>query len=114
MTQALDFPRMIYHVVDDPITVGDMDTLNKYLEKGWSLRPVEFSEADAIRAKIKHHEAEAARLKEVLVDIDGIQPEASPAPDRFLCEACGYEAKSNAGLSAHIYHKHKEASAEVG
>jgi hypothetical protein len=107
MTTTLDFPRMIYHVVDDPITVNDAETIQLYLDKGWSLRPVEFSEADAIRAKIKYHEAEAARLKEVLVEIDGVQPEAPVEPERFICE-CGYEAHSNAGLSAHKRHKHKE------
>jgi hypothetical protein len=28
-------------------------------------------------------------------------------PEKFICETCGVEAKSNAGLAAHMRAKHK-------
>lgn len=107
MNKIIDFPRMIYHVVLEPLIVKSEEELNSHIEKGWCLTPVLFDEIKALKAKIAFHESEAARLQEILDNMDA--PE-EVKEDKFVCEICHYEAKSNAGLSAHSRAQHKEVT----
>ena len=73
-----DFPRMIYHIVEDPIVVRDEQELDRYLKQGWAKTPVVFNEINALKAKIAYHESEAQRLKSVLAIVEknlGPEPE---------------------------------------
>ena len=52
------FPKMIYHVVEEPIIVFNEEDLKSFVDKGWSVDPIRFSEVRAIKVKIAHHKAE--------------------------------------------------------
>ena len=96
-----DFPQMIFHIIEPQRVVNDKEELQYYIDRGWSMTSVEFDEIKMVKTKISHHEAEAQRLKAILVKMD-------ISAESFICDDCGYEAGSNAGLSAHKRHKHKE------
>jgi hypothetical protein len=68
--KIIDFPRMIYHIVEDPKVVFNSEDLQFNLNRGWSMTPETFSEVKALRAKIAYHQAEAERLADKLIEIE--------------------------------------------
>jgi len=62
----MDYPRMLYHFVEDPITVMSEEEENTYLEKGWERSPVVFNEIKLLEAKIAYYESEIVILKQNL------------------------------------------------
>jgi hypothetical protein len=76
-----DFPRMIYHVVEEPKIVQNADEMKMHLDRGWSRTPQTFSEVNAIRAKIAYHQAEAERLADKLIELEDAQEEALTVTD---------------------------------
>ena len=68
--KIIDFPRMIYHIVEDPKIVFNAEDLKYNIDRGWSMTPETFSEVKAIRAKIAYHQAEAERLTDKLIEIE--------------------------------------------
>lgn len=68
----------------DSLETDDIKAVNKARELGYTVEKVE-----------------KAKVVEVVED-----PIAPPAEEKFVCEICGQEAKTNAGLSAHMRAKH--------
>ena len=102
-----EYPKVLYHVVHEPIIVKNKEEVEEHCAAGWSPSPQEFNEVNALQAKIAWHNTEASRLQGKL---DGLLrrekdaqavSEAGPKEEKFICDVCGYEAKSKAGLSAH-------------
>jgi len=76
MAEYQDYPRMIYHIVEEPRIVQDAEEEKHYIDRGWSRTPVMFTEIRAIEAKIAWHRAEALRLAERLDELkNGLAPE---------------------------------------
>lgn len=70
-----DFPKMIYHVVEEPIIVQTEEGLQEMLEAGWSESPVVFSEAKALDAKIAELETRLKDLKKKRLALRPAKPE---------------------------------------
>lgn len=105
-----EFPQMIFHIVEEPLTINTKEEKAYYLDRGWMLTPQHFDALKAVKAKIAYHESEVRRLKEILVGMDVPEEEKN---EKFICSVCGYEAKSNGGLGAHLAaHKRKQNEAE--
>jgi len=60
------YPRMIYHIIEDPIVVQSEEEMNEYIKKGWAKSPVLFTEINALNAKIAYYKSEIERLNEIL------------------------------------------------
>ena len=60
-----EYPRWVYHVVEEPVLAKDADEVQYYLERGWTIDPKIFSEKEALLAKIRYYQAELERLTQV-------------------------------------------------
>lgn len=67
-----DYPRMVYHVVESPVIVYSDEELQFHLDRGWSRTPKDFSELEALKAKIAYHQAEAERLADKLIELEDL------------------------------------------
>lgn len=76
----MEYPKMIYHIVEEPIIVQDKDEESKYLNRGWSISPVQFDEIRAVEAKIAYHKSEVDRLSDILGVLTFAPEEKEAAP----------------------------------
>lgn len=62
MTEKKDYPKMLFHVVEEPIVVKDLEEEKKYTSVGWRETSEKFDAYNLIKAKIVYHESQIELL----------------------------------------------------
>jgi len=64
-----EFPRMIYHIAEDPKIVYSENEFKAHLGRGWLPTKNEYAEAEALRAKIEYYQEQIVECNKKLFEL---------------------------------------------
>ena len=69
MSEFSEYPRVLFHDVNEPIAVYSLEEMTKMLASGYKKHPSDFDEQERICKDITYHENEIKKLKDRLIQI---------------------------------------------